>query len=135
MAIPLPLWLRAERIERLALALNAAPDPDPCAILIYTAAIPAPDLAAITGQTLLAVFELDDPAAVRVDNVITLQAAGVVQALASGDAAFGRVINGAGQVITDLYAGTTGSGAPLILDSLTIVAGGFVTMVSGTLTE
>ena len=131
-AIPLPLWLRSEFAERLTLALNAAPDPDPCRILIYTAPLPAP-LASITSQDLLATLLLADPAAVRTDNVIALQSAGIVQAIASGDAVFGRIINAAGQIISDLEAGLNGSAKPLILDRLDILAGGFVSMISGTL--
>jgi len=91
---------------------------------------------AITDQTLLATFELPDPAGAAQDGVWTaapLPANALI--MADGTAAFGRVRDDQGATVCDMDAGPTGSGAALELDTVDCVEGAYLVAVALTITE
>lgn len=99
---------------------------------IRTGAKPAAPGDAATG-TLLATLTLSAPAfGSAVTGTANLNAVATVNAVATGDAGWFRAKSGAGTAIFDGTVGT--GGAELNLNSVSLIAGGAVTVTSGTFT-
>lgn len=130
----------ANNPKRTAAVANAAADAAVAlanggSLRIYSGSQPATAATAISGQTLLAELALGNPAfgsasnGVATANSITADSS----ADATGTAAWFRVVNSGG---TGLWDGTVGtSGCDLNLDSVSLVAGGNVSVSSFTFTE
>lgn len=102
-------------------------------IEIRTGAKPAAPGDAATG-TLLATLTLPATAfGSSVGGTANLNAVAAVNAAASGDAGYFRAKSGAGTAIFDGTVGT--AGADLNLNSVTITAGGQVSITSGTFSQ
>jgi hypothetical protein len=130
----------ANNPKRTAAVANAAADAavalaDGGKLRIYSGSQPATPATAISGQTLLAELTLGSPAfgaasnGVATANSITADSS----ADATGTAAWFRVVSSGGTGLWDGSVAT--SGADLNLDSVSIVAGGNVSVSSFTFTE
>lgn len=104
-------------------------------VRVYTAPRPTDADTAITSQTLLVTFALDDPAGTATAGVFEAAAIDAALIAATGSAVWARVVDDAAGTAFDCDVGTTGSGALVQLDSVALVAGGYVTVTSFTLTE
>jgi hypothetical protein len=130
----------ANNPKRTAAVANAAADAavalaDGGKLRIYSGSQPATAATAVSGQTLLAELTLGSPAfgaasnGVATANSITADSS----ADATGTAAWFRVVSSGGTGLWDGSVAT--SGADLNLDSVSIVAGGNVSVSSFTFTE
>lgn len=128
MIIDLADDLRTARLQVILTALTPG-----SALWLYTE--PKPERgAAITSQTLLVAVPLDDPAGSISFNVLTLNLLNA-QAVASGDAAWARLVSGAAAFRIDFDVTVQGGGGAVTLDDVTLYAGGTVQKISATLTE
>ena len=102
---------------------------------LYTGAKPATG-AAITTQTLLGTVLCSDPCAPAANaGVLTFSAfTDDSNAAASGDAVWARFTDSADNFVADASVGISGSGADIILNSVSIASGGIIRITSGTLT-
>lgn len=135
MAMGIALQVRIDRLQVLAGALDAGSTP--ATLEIYTAARPATG-AAITDQTLLGTLTFSQPCGtVNASAVLELGTiTGETAALASADAVWARAKDGNGNFVTDLSVGTEGSGADIIINTVSIVEGGPIDAVGAqTITE
>lgn len=100
---------------------------------------PRPDTgAAITTQTLLASIALNDPCGTVSAGVLTFDVDPVPSdssANDTGDAVWARIVTSADAFVADLSVGTTGSGADIIMNTVGIIAGLPVSIVSASITE
>lgn len=105
-------------------------------VILYTATQPANANTAVTTQTVLATFTLPSTAFGAASNgVATANAITPVTASGSGDAAWFRVYNyNASAILWDGTVSAAGGGGDLILSSVTISAGGSVSISSWTVT-
>lgn len=93
---------------------------------VYTAPKPAPG-GAPGAATLLVTITLTKPAGAIDGGLLILEAFNPYDlAVATGDAAWGRLENGDGVWNTDLTAGAAGSGKPIQFDNVSMFAGGKV---------
>lgn len=102
---------------------------------IYTATRPANANTAVSGQTLLATLTFSDPAFGAANTSGVATANSITQdssADATGTAAWARIETSTPGTVMDISVGT--SGAELNLDSVSIVAGGTVSVSSMTVT-
>lgn len=105
-------------------------------IELYTAPMPATGGEAITTQTKLGTLTLADPSVTIDAGILTFGViADDVSADASGDIAWGRFFDSVGTFVMDGDAGLTASSALLKFNTLAVVAGGAIEIISGTLTE
>jgi hypothetical protein len=81
----------------------------------------------------LCVITLTDPAGVVAGGALSLTQAEDGLITSSGEAAWCRVFNGAGQACFDMDAGVGGSGAEAIFNTGTLYAGGGLRLLSCTL--
>lgn len=105
------------------------------ALKLYTTPVPAGADTALTSQTLLAVFEMPDPAGSASGGAFAADTVPAALALDTGSVAFGRAFDSAGTVIGDYDAGAVGSGAAIEMDNLALVAGSLATITSFVVTE
>jgi hypothetical protein len=92
--------------------------------------------AAVTTQTLLGTVTFSDPSGTVTNGVLTLATvADDVSADATGDISWARVLDSDGSMVLDLDCGEAGSGADLIFNTVSAVAGGTIQIVSGAITE
>lgn len=105
-------------------------DSDPGVLRLYSGTQPAPG-GAVDSQTLLAEFELNDPAfGDATDGVATLDVDGLLtEGLAAGTATWMRVLDGDDNVVFDGNVGT--SGTVIELNTTTISIGVNVEITSG----
>lgn len=101
---------------------------------IYSGSQPAGPDTAITSQTLLATFTLDDPAFGAASNGVTTLAGTPLAATgaANGTATWFRILNSSGTAIVDGAVGT--SGAELNLNTTTVSSGVALELTSGSIT-
>lgn len=90
---------------------------------------------AITTQNLLVTFNIPDQAGTVTDGVFTGSLPSPAQISHSGTASWARIYDTDDVVIGDVDAGVSGSGNFLELDSLTLVQGAYVSVVSFGITE
>ena len=102
---------------------------------LYTESRPASADTAISNQTLLAEYSLPDPAGTVSNGVLTGPALSSALVLADGSAAWARAVDSSGVTVLDLDVGLAGSGASVIIDSLSLVTGGLVAVQSWSITE
>ncbi len=92
--------------------------------------------AAITTETLLADLELSDPSGTVDEGVLIFSpVSDELSAQADGDIAWCRITDSDGNYVMDLDCGITGSGAAIIFNSLSVLLGGTVKILSGSITE
>lgn len=134
MSLALHPALHAARLHAIAAALDA--DAAPAVLHLYTGPQPGPG-APVTDQGQVASIVLSQPAATVDEEAGTLafSPSPPALAIADGAVAWGRVVDGAGVWVLDADAGALGSGAALILDAVNFYAGGYVSLLAGTLTE
>lgn len=102
---------------------------------LYSGTRPATPDTAITSQVLLATFTFPDPAGTVTNGVWTKGTIAQVMVAVSGSAAWARAFDSTGTVIADGDVGATGSGAMIEVSNVSLVEGGYVSIVSFTLTE
>ncbi len=133
MAISYVTALRTTRITDVLTAIDAGSAGGK--ILLYTGASPGVN-SAVSSQVLLATLTLSDPAGTVSGAVLTFSAITAdASADASGTAGWARLTTSEGATVADLSVGLTASTADIRLNTLEIVAGGEVSMSSGSLTE
>ncbi|MGZ4954142.1 MAG: hypothetical protein ACXV8Q_03430 [Methylobacter sp.] len=134
MNIKLATALRSSRATQIKNALDA--DTNPGFIEFYTAPQPTTGGAAITTQTKIATCTLSKPSGTVSNGVLTFAAiANDLAADASGDIAWARFKDGAGNWVLDGDCGASGSGAMVIFNTVTAIMGGLVEVLSGSITE
>lgn len=106
-------------------------------IIVYSGTMPTDVDTALAGNTVLATFTCADPAFVRTDGTLTLDADPDLSATgaAAGEATFARVTDSAGNVVaqgtvTDTVDGT----GHFLIDSTTIEVGQTLALTAGTIT-
>ena len=104
-------------------------------VKVYDGTRPATPDTAITSQALLAPFTLGSPAGTVTLGVWTAEPIASALVSADGSATWARIADSSGAVIADADVGATGSGALMILNNTSLVSGGYVSVVSFTLTE
>jgi hypothetical protein len=102
---------------------------------VYDGTRPTPAGAAITDQTLLVTYVIPDPSGTVENGVLTAGDIAPAMAAESGDATWVRAFDADAVAIGDGDVGATGSGAFVELDNTSLVQGGYVSVVSLTLTE
>lgn len=132
MSLTLSPTVRNARVAALLAAIDGAATP--ATLRVYTAPQPTPG-DAITTQTLLAEFTLDDPAGSVTGPNLTITLPDPVVVAADGAPAWARLSDGDDEWVLDGDAGLTGSGALFILDAAEWFASGLASLTSGTLTE
>lgn len=103
--------------------------PDKAFVRIYGGTRPAAGES--PGTPLLVQIELNDPSGTVTNNSLVLSSIDLATVGNSGTATWARIINGNGAWVIDCDAGAQGSGAPVILSSTTLYAGGKVGLLSG----
>jgi hypothetical protein len=121
---------------RTALAAALLADFDdgtgPCTLQFYTGAQPANVATGATG-TLLGTLTCSDPVGTSGSGALTFDAITQDSAAdATGTAGYARLFNGSGTAKADFSVGT--SGADIILNTLSIVAGGPIQVTSFVIT-
>jgi hypothetical protein len=133
MAIGYSTTVRNARLQAVADAINGGSGAGK--LRIYSGSRPA---TGGTATTLLGEITLNDPAQSGIAaGVLTLDVSPTIQdasADASGTATWARILDSADTFVCDLDVGATGSGADIELSSTSIVAGGTITVTSGTIT-
>jgi hypothetical protein len=104
-------------------------------IVLYDAPRPATADTAITTQTALVGFDLASPAGVVTDDVFAATLPDPAICDHSGTAAWARAYDASAAPIADLDVGLSGSGAALLLDNLSLVEGGQVTLTGFLIAE
>lgn len=105
-----------------------------CTIKFYTGAQPANVATAATG-TLLGTLTCSDPLGTAAAGALTFGAITQDSAAdASGTVGYARLFDGDGNAKGDYSVGIAGSGADIILNTLTIVAGGPILISSFVIT-
>lgn len=104
----------------------------PGVIKIYTAPVPNPPGSQITTQLLLATLTFSSPCGTVNNGVLTFNTIlDEPTAPNTGTAAWARILDGSGNWIADVTVGT--SNADIILNSVDIVQGGTVRILSGSI--
>lgn len=104
-------------------------------VKVYDGTRPTPTGAAIGAQVLLTTFTLGTPAGTVTSGVWTAEPIASALVANDGSASWFRAFDALGVVIADADVGATGSGALMILNNTSLVSGGYVSVVSFTLTE
>lgn len=104
-------------------------------LTLYDGPEPATADTALTAQTALATFALPDPCGTATDGVLTVGAIAAVMVAATGTPAFARARSAYDSVVGDYSVGGVGSGQAVELDNLSLVEGGYATVVSFVVTE
>lgn len=123
---------------RSAVALAIIADFDsgvgPCTLQFRTGAQPANVAAAVSGA-LLGTLTCSDPVGTDSSGVMTFSAITQDSAAdATGTAGYARLFDGSGNAKGDFSVGIAGSGADIILNTLSIVANGPILVSSFTIT-
>jgi hypothetical protein len=92
-----------------------------------------PDFGATVSDTPLVAIPLQSPAGVVSGGVLTLSKTDEVMVTTAGTAVWARIINSDGVIGMDVAVSANDGGAPLQLSSLTLYAGGYLRLLSGTL--
>jgi hypothetical protein len=129
-------YTTALRTTRITDVLNAIDAGDAALIKIYGGSQPAGPDTAVTTQPLLATLTCSATSGTVSNGVLTFNTITAdSSADTDGTAYWARITTSAGAAVADMSVGTTGSGADLILSTTTIVAGGEVSITSGSITE
>lgn len=106
---------------------------------LYDGTRPTDADTAISTQNLLSTITLVDPAGTVEDDVFTANVDDLEPALITSTgtktASWARALDSSSGTICDLDVGLSGSGAAIILDNLSLVEGGLVSVLSFTITE
>lgn len=90
---------------------------------------------ALTTQTALVTFALPNPSGVAENGVWTVGAVAAAMIAATGIGVWGRAFDSTGAAVGDGDVGAEGSGAMAEISDTSLVAGGYCSMISFTLTE
>ncbi|MCU0809087.1 MAG: hypothetical protein MUC53_14600 [Candidatus Contendobacter sp.] len=104
-------------------------------IRVYDGDRPTDADTAISTQTNLVTFDVPDPSGTATNGVFVGEDISAATIIASGVAAWARVVDSSGAAIFDADVGLTGSGELITLDSLSLIQGSMVSVTSFTLTE
>lgn len=119
--------LKAARLQLVADALSGGK------LRLYAA--PQPPAGDAPIGTWLAEIALPSPAATVEGATLTFAEVVDVQAVGDGDVAWGRFVDSLGKFVMDGTAGVVDAGADIQLADVRLLIGGFVRVISGTLTE
>jgi len=126
--------LRTARATAIASKLDAGTTP--AVIEFYTASQPTTGGAAITTQVLIGTCIMSANSGTVANGILTFNPiADDTAADASGIIAWARLSDGDGNFVMDIECGLTGSGAGIIVNQLSVQAGGLIKVVSGVITE
>lgn len=99
-------------------------------IRVYNGTRPTNADTAISTQTLLVTFELPDPAATVSNGILTGNTLATALIAATGNATWARIVDSTAATVGDCDLGLEGTGAFIELDSLSLVEGGYCSIVS-----
>lgn len=104
-------------------------------LVVYDAPVPADGDEALTTQTALVIFTLENPSGVVTDGVFVAETLATALILETGTAAFARAYDSLDAAIGDYDVGGVGSGEAVELDNLSLAQGAYATVISFTVTE
>lgn len=104
-------------------------------IRVYNGTRPADPDTAITSQILLVTLELPDPATSVSNGILTGNTVSAALIAETGNATWARILDNAAVTIGDCDLGLEGSGAFIELDSLSLVEGGYCSIVNFSIVE
>jgi hypothetical protein len=131
--IGLSTTIRTARATVIRDAFDA--DTNPGYLRFYTSPRPATG-AAITSQTLLGTLTFSKPCGTVSNGVLTFDAiASDTNADANGTAVWARGFDGAGNFVADFDITDNAGVGPIKLNNVAIVAGGTISITSGTIAE
>lgn len=134
MSLSFSTKLRNTRAMAIIAVLDAGETP--AIIELYTGTKPAITGAEITTQVLLGTCTLSKPCAIALEGVVMFKPiADAPIADNTGIIGWARIFNGNGEFVADMNCGVTGSTAMLIFNTLSVQAGGVISITSGSLTE
>jgi hypothetical protein len=129
------LALRQARLQAVLDALSVGGSPSLC---LYEGGMPSTPSASPSGALLASLPWSGSAGTVGVDGadaLLTLTLPDLALAVAGGTIGFARLVNGAGVGVIDADVSITPGAAVLLLDTLTVYAGGQVTLLAATLRE
>lgn len=132
--INLATAIRNARLQAIATAIDAGTGPG----LLHFYDAPKPSAgAAITTQTLLGSVTFADPCAASIaDGILTFSAlTSDSNADADGICAWARATDSAGGWVADFDVTVTGGGGAIQLNSVTVYAGGTISITTRTITD
>jgi hypothetical protein len=133
MSLSFSMLLRNARAQAVISALDSGVEH--AKFQFFTGTKPAVT-GSITTETLLGTCVLSKPCAIVIDGVIVFDViANDPVADATGVIGWGRGFDGDGNFAMDFNCGTNGSNAMMIFNNLNVIAGGVISILSGTLTE
>jgi hypothetical protein len=133
MSVGFDLALRSARLQAVLNTLDAAPTA--AKFQFYTAPRPATG-AAITTQTLLGTCLLSKPAGAVSGFVLTFDPiTDDIAADNTGDIAWVRCLDGDNNFVLDMGAGIAGSNQEVIFNTVSVLQGGLIEILSGAFTE
>jgi len=131
--ITYPTAIATTRVTAFLTALDAGTG---AAKAKFYTGIPPTDAGAITTQNLLGTCTCSDPAGTVTGRVLTFSAITDDSAAdADGTVGFVRFTDSADTAIIDMTAGISGSGKPVIMNTLSVLTGGPISILSATITE
>ena len=131
----LPLNLSPTLKAAKSLATRAALDADTLPGKLMLFAAPRPTEGAAASAPALATITLTRPSGTTDSNGFAITAAAPGQVLTTGDVVWGRFTDGAGNWVMDADVGLAAANKPLVIDAVTVYAGGFVSLVTAVLVE
>ena len=133
MALGLDVSIRNSRAQTVVDAIDAGSAAGE--LKLYTGVRPATG-AALSGNTLLGTLTFSDPCGTISAGVLTFDpVADDISADDTGTLTWGRFQDSDGNFVMDADCGVSGSGATLIFNTVSIIAGGVLRITSGVLTE
>jgi len=121
------------RAQAVASAIDAGTGSG--SLAIYTGSSPA-DVGAITDQVLLVTLTLPEPCAASIaSGILTLNSIPEQMVQATGQAAWGRLLDGDGNPLADMAVGVTGSGADIELPTVDLIQGSYLRIPTGQIIE
>ena len=133
MSFQLVITVKNSRSQQILDALNAGSGAG--VIKLYGGTQPATG-AVLSGNTLLGVLTLSDPAGTISNGVLTFDTVSDdTSADDNGTITWARFEDSGGVTVGDGDCGVVGSGALLIFNAVTVTAGGVIRITSGSLTE
>lgn len=104
-------------------------------VRIYDGTRPADADTAITTQTLLVTFAIPDPSGSVSNGIFTGNSIAAAMVAETDTAAWARIVDTNGVTVCDVDVGMGGSGDFIELDSVSLVEGGYCSVVSFSISE
>lgn len=130
--------LRNARLQAIIDAIDGGGDSVTTSgvLLVYSGSRPVTGAAPSGANTLLGTMELSEPSGTISNGVMTLNTVSPdTSADDDGTITWARIADSDGTPIIDFSCGLTGSTADIVFNAVDVLAGGTISLVSGTITE